>query len=234
MAAAKSSTKQVTVVINPPKVERFTFLGRGDVPYVANNFSQEAADMMAADQEKGEVDKSKKPKRAPKDFEAGYRGSLHYCPDGDWYGIPCVAFRAAMVRAASLCGVEMTKAKMTVFVMPDGFSTEGKGLVRITKGKPELFKSPVRNANGSIDIRARGRFNAGWECLITVEYDSDFISASSVGNLLARAGRNVGVGAGRPFSTDSVGMGWGTFNIVGNVDRKEQDPKENREPIAAE
>jgi hypothetical protein len=223
--ATSKATKQVTVTINPPKVERITLLIRGDAPFVSNNFSQEAADMMAADQERGEVDKSKKPKRAPKDFEAGYRGSLHQSADGKWYGIPCVAFRAAMVRAASLCGVEMTKAKMTVFVMPDGFSNEGKGLVKITKGKPAMFKGPVRNANGSIDIRSRGRFDVGWECEVTIEYDSDFISASSVGNLLARAGRNVGVGAGRAFSTDSVGMGWGSFNVMKLVDQ---------EPVAAE
>jgi hypothetical protein len=32
-------------------------------------------------------------------------------------------------------------------------------------------------------------------------------------NLLDRAGQQVGIGAGRPFSKKSVGQGWGTFSV---------------------
>jgi hypothetical protein len=223
MAAVRKTQVQageVYVTINPPKNEIARVRICGNTIYVSNAFSEEARQQMAAGQARGEVDRSKKnKKREPKDFEKGFRGSLHQSTEG-WYGIPCISFRAAMVRAASLCGVEMTRAKMCVFVEPDGFSSEGTPLVRIVKGEPEKFLSPVRNDNGSPDIRARGRFAPGWECVVTLRYDGEFLSASSVINLLARAGFSVGVGAGRPFSTKSVGQGWGTFDVVGAVNEE--------------
>ena len=53
-----------------------------------------------------------------------------------------------------------------------------------------------------------------WEADLTVEFDADTITAESVVNLLDRAGRQVGVGEGRPFSKNSNGQGWGTFSVV--------------------
>ena len=221
MAATKKTPTEVHVTIKPPRNEFVPVLIRGTSNYVSNKFSDEAKNMMMQDQMRGEVDKSRKKKREPKNFEAGFRGSLHVLvsdkdgkPLKDCYGIPCVAFRAAMVRAASLCGVEMTKAKMCVFVMPDGFDAEGNGMVLITRGAPERFDAFVRNDNGSADIRARGRFAPGWEATVTIQYDADFLSADSAVNLLARAGVNVGVGAGRAFSKDSVGQSWGSFEVL--------------------
>jgi len=41
-----------------------------------------------------------------------------------------------------------------------------------------------------------------------------------VTNLLARMGMQVGIGAGRPDSTDSAGMGWGTFRIAKTEETK--------------
>jgi hypothetical protein len=48
---------------------------------------------------------------------------------------------------------------------------------------------------------------------VTLQFDGDFMSVDSAVNLLHRAGVNVGVGAGRPFSKMSAGQGWGTFEI---------------------
>ena len=176
--------------------------------------------MLKESMEKGQVDKKRGNKLPPKDFEKGYEGSKHLSVDG-WCGIPCIAFKAAMVRAGSLVGVEMTKAKQCIEILADGVATHGSGLVRITSGEPERFDAYVRNSNGSPDIRARARFPAGWEATVTIRYDADFLSASSVINLLARAGWSVGVGAGRPFSTMSVGQGWGTFEVVTDDEKKE-------------
>jgi hypothetical protein len=215
MAFGKKATSNDAVVINPPNFKLVRVPIRGDTSYVSNAFAQEAQHMMAADQAKGQIDKAKGrgAKKPPKDFEAQYRGSLHQSTEG-WYGIPVIAFRAAMVRSSSLVGIEMTRAKMCLFVVADGFDKDGQGLVQITKGTPERFDAFAKNSNGGADIRSRGRFAPGWEATITMKYDGDFLSQASVVNLLARAGVCVGVGAGRPFSSMSVGQGWGSFYVV--------------------
>lgn len=202
-----------SVVIQAPNFRLVKIQIEGTANYVSNAFAEEAKNMMAEDQKKGSVDKKRGAKKEPKDFQKGYEGSMHRSVDG-WHGIPCVAFRAAMVRAASLVGVEMTRAKMCVFVMADGIDSQGQALVKITKGKPERFDAYVRNSNGSADIRARARFAPGWRATVTIRYDADFLSDASVVNLLHRAGLQVGVGAGRPFSEKSTGQGWGTFQLV--------------------
>ena len=216
MAAEKVKNADDRVEIKAPNMKVCRVKIRGTTNYVSNNFGAEAAEEMKITQEQGSVDKvpgKAKGKRAPKDFSKGYRDSLHESAD-DWYGIPVIAFRAAMVRAAQLCGIEMTRAKMCVFVEADGFEEDGKGLVKITKGKPEQFVVHVRNSGGKVDLRSRGRFAPGWEATVSIKFDADFMSQESVVNLLQRAGSQVGIGAGRPFSTMSVGQGWGEFQIV--------------------
>lgn len=190
---------------------------RGTSNFVSNAFPEEARTAMADEMRKGSVDKKRGGRgKPPKDFQKGFLGSMHVTDDNK-PGIPCTAFRASMVRAAQLCGVEMTKAKMCVFVEPDDVEKgTGNGLVLFKKGKAQYLESYVRNANGSADIRARARFAPGWEMTVTIRYNADFLSHSSVINLLMYAGISVGVGAGRPFSTASVGQGWGTFEIIGN------------------
>ncbi len=214
------SAPQEKVLIKAPNFHLIEVLIRGTSKYVMNNFGDEARNQMRADMAKGSVDKPKggKQKRPPKDFDKGFRDSMHVSVEG-WPGIPVTALRAALVRAAQLCGVEMTQAKMCVFVEADGYSQDGQGLVRITKGKAEKCEDFVRNKGGAPDVRTRAIVPAGWEATIRLRFDADFVSAASVVNLVQRAGIQVGVGAGRPFSTMSVGQGWGTFEIVNREDR---------------
>jgi hypothetical protein len=209
-AAATKETVQFTITAPNFKILQTTLVGTA--PYISNSFADEA-DNMAADQALGEKAKTGRAKKPPKDFEKGFRNSLHRSKDGKWYGIPAMAFKQALVRACSVAGIEMTKAKMCLFVLADGSGDDGAQLVRFTKGKPEMVKRPVRNANGGPDIRARGEFDAGWECVLRVKYDADLFSLENVANLINRAGISVGVGAGRPFSTMSCGIGCGTFEM---------------------
>ena len=214
MARALKNTKQVQeVTIAAPNFRVLEVVLVGTAPYVSNAFSGEAETQMAEAQQQGEKAKTGRAKKPPKDFEAGYRGSLHEAEVGGRYGIPTMAFKQSLVRACSVAGIEMTKAKMCVFVLADGCGKDGEQLVYFTKGKPAMFKAHVRNANGSPDIRARAKFDEGWECRLRVRYDADLFSAENVANLINRAGISVGVGAGRPFSSMSCGMGWGTFEI---------------------
>jgi hypothetical protein len=200
------------VEIKAPNFQTVKFLVVGTAPYVCNNMTPGAEEAMRAGMGDG-VDKAAKKKRPPKDFEADYRGSQHVDVKGGWVGIPAAAIRAAMIRACSTCGVEMTKAKQCFFVEADGEDEKGRPLVRILKGKPEKFECTVKNSNGSTDLRARARFNTGWEAALRISFDADMFSASTVGNLIMRAGMSVGIGAGRPFSSSSAGCGWGTFTL---------------------
>lgn len=214
MAFGKKSND--AVVINAPNFRIVKIKIRGTSPLVSNSFSNKAQETMKAVQEQGSVDKAargRSAKRPPKDFDAGFNGSLHMSTEG-WYGFPVIGYRAGLVRVASLCGVEMTKVKMCVFVVADGYTESGKGLVRITGMMPRRFDDHVRLANGSTDICARGMFDPGWESVLTIQFDADFMSLQSIVNLVMRDGLQCGIGAGRPFSKESVGQGWGTFEVV--------------------
>jgi len=206
--AAAASKEVKTIEIKPPNFKVLEVLIAGTAPYVSNRF--EFKDMYDA-QLAGEAGKDKKAKKPPKDFDAGYRASMHRDQKGNIGYQPCVAYKAALVRAGYDLGVDMTRSKTALFVLPDAFSEEGSGLVRIIKGTPERFDAYVRNSNGSADIRARGRWPAGWEVLLRVRYDADLMQEETVANLVHRAGVTIGIGAGRPFSKMSVGQDWGTF-----------------------
>ena len=157
--------------------------------------------------------KKAKTDRPPRDYENDFQQAQHVAVAG-WNGIPCPAFRAAMIDACRTVGMVMTKAKMSVFVLPDGFDRDdGTPLVRLIAGEPERTESLVRNDNGGADIRIRPMWRE-WEADVSIEFDADMITPESVVNLLDRAGRQVGVGEGRPFSKNSVGQGWGTFQVV--------------------
>jgi hypothetical protein len=152
-------------------------------------------------------------KREPKDFDAVYKGAMHISEKGGWYGIPASALRTGMVDGCRLVGFRMTIAKLSVFVEADGFDIDdGQPLVKLTVGKPVRKDHAVKLANGSTDILARPFFFP-WEAQPTLTWDADQFSAADVVNLLARVGGQVGVGAGRPNSKNSTGMGWGTFRV---------------------
>jgi hypothetical protein len=210
MAFAKKD--ETVAVIKAARIVRTTLRIKGTAPYVQNKFSKKAADQMMANMASTKAQKKSKTERPPRDYEDDFLQAQHIADDG-WNGIPCTAFRAAMIDACRTVGLVMTKAKMSVFVVPDGFDVDdGTPLVRINADAPERKDSLVRNDNGSADIHIRPMWR-DWGANVTVEYDEDMITGESVVNLLDRAGRQVGVGEGRPFSKNSVGQGWGTFTV---------------------
>lgn len=199
-------------VIKPANIVRTTLRIRGTAPLVINNFSFKARQKMMADMATPKSAKKAKSERPPRDYQEDFMQARHLSTEG-WDGIACPAFRAAMIDACRTVGLVMTKAKMSVFVIPDGFDkADGTPLVRIDAGEPERTESLVRNDNGSADIRIRPMWRE-WAANVTLEFDADMITPESVVNLLDRAGRQVGIGEGRPFSKNSVGQGWGTFTV---------------------
>ena len=200
-------------VIKAANIVRTTIRIRGTAPFVQNKFSFKARSKMMADMSTPKNEKKAKTERPPRDYEDDFVQAQHISVAG-WNGIPCPAFRAAMIDACRTVGMVMTRAKMAVFVLPDGFDKDdGTPLVRIIGDEPERTESLVRNDNGGADIRIRPMWRE-WEADVSLEFDADMITPESVINLLDRAGRQVGVGEGRPYSKNSVGQGWGTFTVV--------------------
>jgi len=209
---ATKSEEKVHVVIEPPnfKFAKFTIVGTH--PLVMARWSEKVKEDLRKVMEAGSVAKiSSKGGRKPKDFGT-WKSAAHVSTEG-WYGIPCTALRAAMISACKVAGLEMTRAKLAVFVESAGFELDGTALVKITKGEPYQFITPVRNATGVVDMRSRPRWNPGWEAEVVIQYDADVLDGTSIANLLHRAGVQVGLLEGRPDSKKSTGQDWGRFRL---------------------
>lgn len=199
------------VTIRPPMFNEVTFRIVGTAPYVQLKFSEKTKNKMMATQQAGEKSKSRKARDA-RDFDSDYESALHRFPDGK-FGIPATAIKAALVSACRLAGVPMTRAKLLVHVVQDGLDGESGDPLIFIEGKPQKIISPVRNANGSADLRVRAQW-VTWSANVTIRYDAGCIAGEDVMNLLMRAGMQVGIGEGRPDSKKSCGQGWGTFEVT--------------------
>lgn len=202
------------VTIQPLRESVAEFDLQGITPYLQLRFSQKAKTKMQTTQEAGQQAKGKRIKEA-RDFEADFTAATYRMAD-DSYGIPAAAFRNAMISACRTIGFKMTIAKLSIFIEPDGFDVQdGTPLVRIA-GAPESKIDPVRNANGVADLRVRAMWRH-WGATVRVRWDTQQFSPDDVYNLLMRAGKQVGVGEGRPDSRNSAGLGMGMFEIKQRV-----------------
>lgn len=202
--------KQV-VQIAAPKLRIAEFKLIGTSPYVQLRFSQKAMNQMMDKMKAGSQAKGKKV-RAARDFDDDMQQAQHISTEG-WVGIPAGSFRAAMVSACRLVNFKMTLAKMSVFIIEDGYDkVDGVPLVKLDAGKPEKNVMAVRNQTGVADIRCRPMWKK-WAVKLRVRFDEDQFSLTDITNLLMRVGIQVGLGEGRPDSRESCGLGWGTFSI---------------------
>jgi hypothetical protein len=209
---ATKATTGKTVTISPPKFHTAQIHIQGISPFVQLKFSQKTIDGIREKQEQGSTARSKRTREA-RDFNDDFVNAQHRSTEG-WAGIPASAFRQAAIDVCRMTGAKMTFAKMSVFVNADGFdATEGTPLVRIIGGEPEPNVSHVRNATGVVDLRARAMWRE-WGAVVSVTFDADQFTIDDVVNLFSRAGVQVGVGEGRPFSKNSSGMGWGMFQVT--------------------
>lgn len=208
---AKKPAAEAKVVITPPKMARATVKIVGTAPYLQNRFSAENRDKMLETQKAGSAAKRTRKAKAPKDFEKVYRGSMHISQEG-WHGIPATALRNAMIDACRLTEMDMIRAKMCIFIIAQGLDAENlEPLIKID-GKPQMHIERVKIGIASTDLAARALFPK-WSAKFEIEWDDDVFKAQDVVNLLARAGWQVGIGAGRPLSKTSGGTGKGTFKV---------------------
>lgn len=211
MAYAKKTDE--IAVIKPANIVTTRIKIRGTAPLVINKFSHKAREEMMINNSTPSALKKSKKEREPADYAAKFIGAQHISSEG-WNGIAAAAFKTAMVDACRTVGTVMTKAKMSLWILADGCDADdGTPLVKIISKKgPERREDMVRNDNGSADIRVRPMWRE-WSAVVVIQFDADLITGESVLNLLDRAGKQVGICEGRPFSKNSCGMGWGTFQV---------------------
>ncbi len=208
----ESGTTQQHVSIPAPNLRVAEFVIEGASPYVQHKFSEKTRAQMVKKHEEGLRAKKGKGAKTPRNFEEDYKNATYRSTQGKC-GIPAAALRNAMISACRLVDFKMTIAKLSLFVLADGYD-ETTALVYFVEGKPEpTGPMEVRNADGSVDLRNRPVWHE-WRAKVRIQYDADHFSTADVANLLARAGQQVGIGEGRPGSKNSSGMGWGLFRIV--------------------
>ena len=200
------------VQIQPPNLKTITLHIEGTSPLVIHRFSAKAKQEMADKMQQGSVAKKGK-KREAANFEDLYNQS-RYISNEKWDGFNASCIRAAAISACRLCGFKMTLAKLSLFVIPDGYDASEPefGLIRIF-GKPRRLESIARVETGACYVTVRAAYDE-WKASIKIRFDADQFSASDVINLLSRVGSQVGIGEGRHDSRNSVGMGWGSFQLV--------------------
>lgn len=208
----KKAKATEAITISPPNFQTMNFKLRGTAPYMQARFSAKAIQAMKAKHKAGST-ANKGKKREPRNFEEDFQGAIHFSTEG-WIGVPASCIRAACIDVCRMVGFKMTHAKMSIFVEADGLDkVDGMPLVRLEAGDPEQSEMATRNATGVADIRVRPMWRE-WGLNLRLKFDADQFTRSDVTNLLARAGQQVGIGEGRPFSKMSNGLGFGTFEII--------------------
>lgn len=210
--AASMTAKEKQVTIKPLRLGVIAFKIKGTAPLLMARFSEKARAKMMGDMEAGQSSRSKRV-REPRDFAADAKAALHVFEGTTDPGIPASAFRSAMISACRTVGFKMTVAKLCFSALADGLSSEGTPLVRVS-GSWDMNVAPVRNSNGSTDLRARPLFKQ-WSAVVRIRFDMDLFSPDDIANLFIRAGAQVGVLEGRPDSRQSAGLGYGTFEVEG-------------------
>ena len=209
----KESVKSESVTIKPLNLRIARFEIGGNAWLVMNKFTKKAMDMMEDKMKRGSLSKKEKPAREPRVPKRDYEQATHKFKDGT-PGIPATAIRAALIRACSLCDFKMTIGKLALTPLADGYDPEcGTPLIKFTSGKREMIRSAVINQTGVADLRYRPKWDEGWTANLRIQFDANIFTTTDIANLLQRAGLQCGICAGRPSSKNSVGMGWGTFEI---------------------
>lgn len=207
-----------TVQIRPPNLKTIVVGIKGTAPLVVHRFSHKAKQGMLDKMEAGSTAKKGK-KREAADLNEIYNEARYQNAEG-WDGFNASTIRHALISACRLVGFKMTLAKLSLFVIQDGWDkTEPEiPLVKII-GKPRRMDMPARVETGQAYIVIRPCYDT-WSANVKIRFDADQFTVNDVVNLLARAGEQVGICEGRPDSKNSCGMGWGTFEIVGQKEAK--------------
>jgi hypothetical protein len=204
---------KTNVQIKAPDLRIATFHIKGTSPLVIHRFSVKTKEQMAQKMAQGKSASSKKNREA-KNSDDTFNESRYISQEG-WDGFHAASIRNAMISACRLVGFKMTLAKMSVFVLQDGWDKFEPQipLIRII-GKAVKQADMARVETGQPYVTYRAAYNP-WEAKIRIRFDNDQFSIEDVSHLLSRVGMQVGIGEGRHDSKNSAGMGWGCFELEG-------------------
>lgn len=211
MAKPKQSA-ETHVQIKAPDLRVAVFDIYGEAPLVIHRFSAKVKEQMAKKMEEGKSAGSKKNREA-KNSDDTFNESRYISKNGGWDGFHAASIRNAMISACRLVNFKMTLAKMSIFVIADGWDkTEPQiPLIRIF-GKAVKQSDMARVETGQPYVTYRASYH-GWSAKVRIRFDADQFSLADITNLLSRVGQQVGIGEGRPDSKNSAGMGWGLFSL---------------------
>jgi len=203
------------ISIPAPHIDEARLTIIGTAPLVIHRFSAKTKNQLKTNMETGPVG-GRRRKREATDTDDLFEASRYRAKQG-WDGFHAAAIRLAMIAACRLVDYKMTLAKMSLFVVADGWdATEPQiPLVRILGAKATKQEDMARVSNGNPYVTVRAAYH-DWRANLVLRYDADQFTLDDVSNLLMRAGQQVGICEGRPFSKDSAGMGWGTFKLEGS------------------
>jgi len=200
-----------SVQIKAPNLKEAIFNITGTAPLVIHRFSAKTLNEMKQKMETGKAASSKKNREA-KSTDDTFNEARYISKQG-WDGFNAASIRAAMVSACRLVGFKMTLAKMSVFVIAEGWDKKEPQipLIRII-GKATKQEDMARVQTGQPYCCVRAAYH-DWKAVVHIRFDADQFTIDDVANLLSRVGEQVGIGEGRPDSKNSTGMGWGTFKL---------------------
>jgi hypothetical protein len=206
-----TSPEKAHVQIKAPDLRVAIFSIKGTAPLVIHRTSAKFKAQMIQKQTEGKSASSKKNREA-QDSDETFNQARYVSKDG-WDGFHAAAIRNAMISACRLVNFKMTLAKMSIFVIADGWDKLEPQipLVRIY-GKPTKQSDVARVETGQPYVTFRAAYH-DWSAKVRIRFDADQFSIADISNLLSRVGIQVGIGEGRPDSKNSAGMGWGLFEL---------------------
>lgn len=206
-----AGTSPQQVQIKAPNLQSAQFNIVGTAPLVIHRFSAKAKAGMLAKMVAGPTAKGKRQREAL-DVDETLDAARYRSKEG-WDGINASSIRCAMISACRLVNFKMTLAKMSIFVVQDGWDELEPEipLIRI-HGKCRKLESVARVETGTAYVTIRPCYDQ-WSAKITLRFDADQFTLTDISNLLSRVGQQVGIGEGRPDSKNSAGLGWGCFVI---------------------
>lgn len=192
------------VQINKIDAERLLVPIIGTSPLIVHNFSEKSKrQMLEAQQGKKKVKEVRDPVA---EYEAAFY-RIHSEDDGDRYGFPVTAFKAATTGAARFYDKSITMTALRQFMFFRGILTKAdpQQLVEIV-GEPEMREDVVRlgGPSRSADLRYRPMFPE-WSAVLDVTYVRSSIDRNSILSLIDAGGMGIGVGEWRPEKRGEFG-----------------------------
>lgn len=203
--ATKKVNDDTAISIKPLEIATSTFMLLGLTPLILNRMPEKARqELLMPKGRKTAADKASSLKHDPM---AEFRASPTIIASDDaptLIGVPASAIKKAIAAAA----LDIPGAKKSQI----GRLTYVRGDVIPVYGVPQVMSAIVRSAdiNRTPDVRTRCVLPA-WCAMVTIEHPAELISTASLANLLAAAGRFIGVGDWR---SERGAGNYGSFTLA--------------------